>query len=326
MRLTQTERTIELKHRDANRSYGSRPSIELALHHEGVIGLGEASPLPGYSPDTLDDVRDALVAIESALGEIPFGPPAHDPRPALRAIAALAPGSPAARFAVQCAWLDARAQLLKRPFHLTLPGPRFAAKHVPTTAMVRSLTEAERARERGVQRLKVKIFDDDFSLAHAIRARAPEIPLRLDANGALTLSPEEVASITDTLGPCVIEEPYAQARACPFPLALDESLITTREEQERLAGFADMLILKPTTLGLLRCAELAEAHPHVVLTHTFEGPIARAAIAELALAISAMAVSLGALPDSVIVKAFADVGVVGTIGYHGLGLQRELDG
>ena len=49
---------------DARRSWPERESLLLRLSDEGgQRGLGEATPLPGYSPDRLDQVEAAPAAV-----------------------------------------------------------------------------------------------------------------------------------------------------------------------------------------------------------------------------------------------------------------------
>ncbi|WP_148313671.1 hypothetical protein [Sorangium cellulosum] len=40
------------------------------IDDEGRVGLGEATPLPGFSPDSADDVERALAELPGALGAI----------------------------------------------------------------------------------------------------------------------------------------------------------------------------------------------------------------------------------------------------------------
>src|SRR5947208_15721169 len=71
---------------------------------EGRVAQGEASPLPRYSPDTVEDAAAALARLDWTTL-----PDAEPGGPALaylgRAARALAPLGPAARFAVETALL-----------------------------------------------------------------------------------------------------------------------------------------------------------------------------------------------------------------------------
>jgi L-alanine-DL-glutamate epimerase-like enolase superfamily enzyme len=90
----------------AARGRRERAAVLLEIRTEmGAIGLGEAAPLPGMSPDSLEDAARALAAFAaSALGE-------RVDRAAACALAVgAAPSSPAARFAIETALLDALAR------------------------------------------------------------------------------------------------------------------------------------------------------------------------------------------------------------------------
>jgi L-alanine-DL-glutamate epimerase-like enolase superfamily enzyme len=70
----------------------------------GATGLGEAAPLPGMSPDTLDDAEQAIAAFARFAGT------ALDDREAARQLVAATTASPAARFALETALFDALAR------------------------------------------------------------------------------------------------------------------------------------------------------------------------------------------------------------------------
>ena len=80
----------------------------------------------------------------------------------------------------------------------------------------------------------------------------------------------------------------------PIPIALDESLAgeegPARLSRLAAAGVCKWVILKPTLLGgALACMEVARraraAQVEPIVSHTFEGPIAMAAAAALAVAL-----------------------------------------
>ncbi len=103
-----------------------------ARTNRGVIGLGEAAPLPGMSPDTLGDAeraitaftqrapfelhdREAAYALAATASDLATASPATSPAaisPAATSPAATSPAaaSPAARFAIETALLDALAR------------------------------------------------------------------------------------------------------------------------------------------------------------------------------------------------------------------------
>ena len=90
---------------DSRRDWRERVTLLLIVEDaEGHVGLGEASPLPGYSPDTLDDAWGSLTRLLGAsLGRGELGAPGSSQE--LRAVTG-AVASPAARFALETALLD----------------------------------------------------------------------------------------------------------------------------------------------------------------------------------------------------------------------------
>lgn len=263
---------------------------------EGRLGQGEASPLPGYSPDTLEEAMDALGRVEGPLD--------------LDALDGVT--SPSARFALETALLDLIGQMRGVPLRWLLgaapePGPR------PLCALALDLDGARAAVARGVGCLKLKIgrdLDGELALLDALRRELGDgVQLRLDANGSLP--PADAPALLRELvrfRPELVEEPVAELDALdrsPVPLALDESLQRAdRARLARLLGRGDVaaLVLKPMALGgALRCLELAraarDAGAAAIVSHLLDGPLALRAAAELALALPAgPAVGLDAHP------------------------------
>lgn len=299
----------------------ARKGLVLSLtDDEGRVGLGEATPLPGFSPDTVDEAERVLAEVPRALGaiDLPGGTSASGatPRaPAFAALRALAPlsarlrGLPAARFALETALLDLLGQRLGLPVAACLGGPRRYAEVRVNGLLMTSLelpVMLERARAltaRGVSSIKVKLrsrghdgFARDLEALRALRSEHPDIELRLDANGAWTLedTPRRLGLLAP-LNPRFVEQPVAPEQlhhlgVCDVPWAADESLaIEGMPERLLEADGCAAFVLKPAILGLLRAHELgrrAQARGiEAVVTHLFDGPIALAASCELALAL-----------------------------------------
>jgi len=297
--------------RGAARGRTERAAVILEVRGDaGVVGIGEAAPLPGMSPDTLGDAERAIAAFARcapfeladreavyAAAALAAGSPATA-APAIRSAtttasafattaAAAATCSPAARFAVETALLDALARergtslaaLLGPPVGggATRPhvGARRSVRHgefasihtshaghagtVPLAAVVDDPEAARRAFAVGIRCLKIKLgATDDPSRVFAIAAAAPGARLRIDANRAWPRA--EVAARLAALAALPIdyvEEPCAEAHllvAEPLPcqIALDESLAVIAPDELRAAlrGPAlAALVLKPTVVG-----------------------------------------------------------------------------
>ena len=256
----------------------------------GRVGFGEASPLPGYSPDTLEAADVALappvvasiaaVADARRLGGEPL-------------LAALAPcaelSSPAARHALELALVDLWAR------RRGLPLPALLAE---TTGALRAevplagLWDLAGPPPGAATTWKVKLGASPLETLARVEASLPRPPprLRFDANGSLaSASRAPVMDRLARLGAEFLEEPGEPwPRAAPLPLARDESL--RRMPATAVAEDAvEVLVLKPMVLGFRACMEFVTAaraaRRAVVISHTFDGPIAWRGALALALAL-----------------------------------------
>lgn len=297
---------------NAHRQWTQRAGLLLRLvDAQGEVGLGEASPLPGYSVDELTSCAAGLqevpwTALDLELdlrgGRLVFAAPTE------RELARL---PPAARCAAETALLTLVARQCGVPLATLLRGATPPAA-VPVSALLAGespaalLASARAALARGFSVLKIKVGRPDGAAWELAALRAlrlqlgPAVTLRLDANRAWSLA-EATARLDPLveLAPELIEEPLSQVRELPhlrtsLPVALDESLQHLDPEAELVpllaAGAARVLCLKPMALGgPLRClqlAHLAAAHAAPALcTHLLDGPVALAAAAAVALAL-----------------------------------------
>lgn len=275
---------------NAHNRWADREGLLLVLTDEtGAQGIGEASPLPGHSPETLADCAEALavgrlrgLALPTEHGELP---------------GVERPG--AARFAWETACTDLRARRAGVTFQQALT--RRPVQEVPLHALVGSLEQARAALGRHAQTLKLKLgtrpFHDDLRLLVTLRHEyGPRPRLRLDANGAWSLA--EAREHLHELAPLdieFVEQPVpkgqlAQLGRTPVPFAADESLL---DPSERAALWAHpdcvAVVIKPALLGLFPALALAaEAKAHhkgVVVTHLFDGPVGLTAARWLAMAL-----------------------------------------
>ncbi len=342
--------------RNARRSWGQREGWLLELRDEdGRLGLGEASPLPGYSTDTLDSAAAALNTWDPANALAGLGQPSPDLDTVEiwleQALDTLPLGEPAARFAAETALLDLLGQRLELPAYRLLErlSPRPPARPDSQPVALASLLSldgredpVQRGREAlaaGVKALKVKVgaagcFDEELVQLRRLRkALGAAAMLRLDANGAWALEglDDRLRALAE-VEPELLEEPVAgenwlQLQSSPVALAMDESLrsligfgvepgsrsspgsrlpaapsIATLNVLAR-RGLLSALVLKPMALGgalpCLRLARWAEgAKLSVMVSHLFDGPVAWAASAHLALALPGRALACGLAPHA----------------------------
>ncbi len=274
--------------------------------HLGNKGFGEASPLPGHSPESLEESLSALDGAHRWLAENSLDAPFEAlSSPRVRAM----PGS--ARFALETALLDLVAKRRGISLHALLSGREDDAR-APVNAYVGAalddalLDDARAALARGITTLKVKIagsdglFDRERSALVALREQLPgDWTLRLDANAAWTLPVARARlEALSVVSPAFVEQPVAVGilRAlgrCAVAWAIDESLSdpddTSFALKEGPRAGCVAVVIKPAMHGLVGAYELAqrasESGLGVVITHLFDGPVALAAACELALAL-----------------------------------------
>lgn len=261
------------------------------------IGIGEATPLPGWTEsvaachEALEDGIDSAEALDSA-----------DDLPAMSSI-------PAARHGLELALLDRTARDAGVPLYRLLGGARRVLS-VPANATVGDGGEEEtvsRCRESvgsGFRTVKVKVgarpLDEDIERLRAVRRAVGEgTELRVDANGAWSdeTATTAIEALAD-LGVSLVEQPvargdlagHARLRDRGVAIALDESLVVHDVETVLEADAADVLVLKPMVLGGVdRAAKVAKrarsAGSDVVVSTTIDAVVARTAAVHLAAAL-----------------------------------------
>jgi o-succinylbenzoate synthase len=281
---------------------------------DDTVGVGEAAPLPGYSPESIEDAAeelrvliDAPIAADASLGPLAL----LDSVPEVQLSV-----HPSARFALESALLDWLGKVRGEPIHRLL-NPR-TVHPVPIADLVleadpeRWPDHVDRLCTDGATHLKLKVgaaLDQELAALQTVRRDHPELAIRLDGNRRIDMADlRRHAAQLESLDLELIEEPVAPrdwpgAALLPLPLALDETLddesISRRLLEE---GHIRAVVIKPTVrggmTGALDLATIAREHgAQPVLSHTFEGPIARAAAAELALAFQTeLAAGLGSHP------------------------------
>jgi O-succinylbenzoate synthase len=235
------------------RSYATREGLLI----ETEQGWGEASPLPGFSRESLDDVVAAWRK----------GPPFHSP-------------------ALQFAWDSAGSPLqpMRVPVSALLVGSSDDVVH-----------QAERLADSACQCLKVKVgrtahVADEVDAVRRIRqAMRVDQQLRLDANRAWELA--SAVEFGRGLAGCsieYIEEPLRDPaqlelfyRETHIPYALDETIADGASIGDY--PHAAAVVCKPTLLGgRARFHDLAAAGKPLVWSGCFESGVGIARIAQWA--------------------------------------------
>lgn len=343
-------RFARVAHANARTTWTEREGAVIELRAGTFTGVGEASPLPGYSADDLATCIAELEGCWTRLSPIHVDAPV---RTTLReAVAEAGVRSPAAIFALESALLDLVSRARGCPAWVALRGDDRAAA-IPLSALAEGSTPealadaAERASLRGIRVVKIKVGGPDGLVRDpprlaAVRARLGDrIGLRLDANQ--TLSAERLHESLHALaafGPELLEEPALldgtiDVRQSPIRLALDESLMTA-SWPERLAaatstGAYAAVVLKPMTLGgferSLTIADAATAAGlSIIVTHVFDGPVGSAAAACLALAIRGEMMPCGLDAHGRLERPIAAIEETHIVPFtaHGLGIDAVL--
>ena len=284
--------------KNAQCSWSKRESLLLRVRDEhGREGLGEAAPLPDYSPDSLADCLSVLgepVLLEE--GELSMSRIEE-------CVAAIPASLPSARFALETALMDLLAQEQGLSLSELLGGKSAHTKRSGLIDAGDAEASAAAILERGIHSAKLKIGEDwasELATIRSLRKTFPTLQLRLDVNGAWSTAEalNHLPSLRD-LQIDFVEQPVPpvlmpKLAHLSTAIAADESMHTSfgRTALEPLLNGSCLvaLVLKPTLLGGLRACMKQHAWAREnglasVVSHCFEGPVATAAVAELAIAI-----------------------------------------
>ncbi len=305
-----------------------RAGFLVSITAGGHAGWGEASPLPGWSRNSLLQTEAALRPALEAIGT--------DAESAVAAVIASLEHAPHARAAVAGAWADLRARQTDTTLAAHLIESTGAGRSRSTGAgraetsgngrsgpapyeevAVNALvtadepddvgSEAQDAVEAGFRAVKLKVGRaepaTDVDRVRAARAGlGPEAELRLDANGAW-----DQATAVEVLGQvqdCNIaycEEPVAGIEAIAavgqrnrIPVAVDESIRSESDAVRALDLGVSTLIVKPQALGgpdvaLAIAARTREAGASVVVTSFLDSAVGLAHALHVAAAVDAAA-------------------------------------
>lgn len=277
----------------------------------GAVGWGEASPLPGFSRETLDDVVGAAGSLKDQLeGEelsirggddaVLLSPPLSDEYPA------------SLRFAVESAAVHLSAEEQERTVAGLLGGTRetISLNALIADPLEEGTKKASALREAGFEAVKIKVgrgpIDEEASCIRSVsEVLGDDVSLRLDANRAWSL--EDALTFAESVRDvpvAYLEEPLEDPRKLPslatqtsLPLALDE---TTREigpAELDVFSFVAAVVLKPTLCGGIaaarRWAKQAERYDALpVLSASYESGVGLRMLGALASTLPATPVGL----------------------------------
>jgi len=283
----------------ASGDVAERSGFLVRYDHRGVRGLGEATPLPGWTESLADCERGLERALEAGTG--------GDHSAAVLELDADV--VPAARHGFATALLDADARADDIPLYQWFDDTR-RVDRVPVNATVgdgdreTTVERASAAVDRGFDCLKLKVgarpVDADVERVRAVRETVgDDVTLRLDANGGWDRpAAERALERVDPLDVAYVEQPLAaddltglaDLRGGGVDIAVDETLAERSMADVFDAAAADVVILKPMVLGgpgnahtLAMRARDWGIEP--VVTTTVDAAVARAAAVHVAAAI-----------------------------------------
>ncbi len=289
----------------AHATFSHREGVIVQLTTDvGIIGLGEASPLPRDGERVLPEVLAMLVSAKTTL----LGKRVDEIETSLRWPGWDCSVTAAVCCALDTAVCDALAQAAG------IPVAEFLAPHANRSVVVNATIGASsttaackaalQAQAAGFACVKLKVgmtrdIDEEYERVATVRAAlGPQIKLRLDANGAWSveqairtiqaLTVYGLEFVEQPVRPGDLESMRRVREAVNTPIAADED-ITDLDAARRVLrlGAAQILILKPMVIGGLRptrrIIELAQAAgAAVVVTTTLDAGIGAAATLHLA--------------------------------------------
>lgn len=271
----------------------------------GIVGLGEASPLPGPGADDLG----AALSMLASLGPSLVGRDLEEVDVSRLAAGQEGPASAAVRCALDTAICDALARASGVSVAALLAGEG-ASSSVPVNATIAAPATAEAARAAAAARaagfrcVKLKVglegtVEEERERVAAVRtALGAQVALRLDANGAWSAE-QAVQTIRalEEYGLELVEQPVAPddwegmrrvAAAVATPIAADESVTDLGAARRLLeSGAVQVLVIKPMVVGGLRPAgqivEMAgRLGAKAIVTTTLDAGVGTAAALHLA--------------------------------------------
>ncbi len=262
MRLNIWRSSLQLKH-EFTIAHGTRtlvPVVFLELHHDGIVGIGEASPSSRYG-ETVESVEAFLSKVNLEPFESPFIIDAI-----LGYIRDIAPGNSAAKAAIDIALHDWIGKKLGIPLYqfLGLEGKQtpYSSYTIGIDTPEKVMQKVEEAAEYPILKIKLGL-ENDREIMIAIR-RVTRKTLRVDVNEGWKTRELALESIEwlSELGVEFVEQPMPASQIddiawlrerSPLPLIADESVMRL-EDIPVLAHAFDGINIK-----LMKCTGIREA-------------------------------------------------------------------
>lgn len=284
----------------STRSFNERKGIILEWDHEGILSLGEAAPLPGFSVESLSDVKTQLTQHARDIQKLFLEDCSLS---SVQTFCRKKKILPSLRFALETLAVDYLSQRANIPVQEFLfEESRDSIKInsvISAKSMGQALDQVRDSIDQGFETVKMKVgidFQEEFETLQEIRSEFPKLTIRLDANQAWDL--EKAINNLEQLKQLNIEyceepltDPSIQnlkklSQTVPTPVALDESLLTF-QNLENVVPHISVMVIKPMVFGsltkLFATNRIADTHDiKVIYTTSLESGIGRTMTAILA--------------------------------------------
>jgi o-succinylbenzoate synthase len=226
------EQPLEVPYRLSFGTLDFFDTLIVAVRDGGQLGLGEITPLPGYSEETIDSARAALNRVgDAARGGLPLS----------EQVRSLASSDPMVASALACA-AETLEEGIEAAFQTAVPDPLPLAALCGGDRPAAAEAGARALQERGYTHLKLKAgggaIEDDIARLRAIAgALEAGATISVDANQRLAeAEARALCAVAADLPVQLVEQPFPPdawdafarlAAEVPVPLMLDESIWTS---------------------------------------------------------------------------------------------------
>lgn len=340
---------FKLPFKTAGQTFSHREGLIVSFTDSHVTAYGEIAPLPGFSMETLKQVREVLITNHSALDDAFYAGEADTFIEILDQIHHF----PSLSFGLDTLNYDLQAKKQR----VSLPQFLFEqfSSQIETNAVLSiqekstTLQQAQEFVDAGFSTLKLKVgknFEHERSILTSLRKQFPKVKLRIDANQAWSVAEAiEQLKALESLDIEYCEQPVPAddisslkevSDQVSIPIAADESVGNKKIAEELIVKeAADLIIIKPMLMGTFRnisvTKQLADTHNiDVVCTTSMETAIGRSAVAALAAGLAsknkAQGLSTGSLLSSdVSDDHWLNTPVIKFSGGPGLGISVHLE-
>ena len=274
-------------------TYTHREGVWIKLKCANFTGVGEASPLPGFSTETLKEVRYALEGFHQAIDREDL-----DREELFLLLEIHSQNTPSVRFALETAIYDILAK------EEELPLAKFLNTNAVSEIAVNGMAGVHHPGD-GFTVMKVKVgfrnlFDEIENMEYLTQSFGKDIQFRLDANGAFDLPKAirfckemekfNIDYIEQPLPADNLEDLAELTYHTEIPIAVDESLTDFQSAEKIIEEqAAHVFVIKPMVSGgFTECKKIINLarteNIRVVITSSLETSIGKTACLHLALA------------------------------------------